>query len=114
MSGAPHIGQPEYHRALVKRLSSEVTPTRPLWPIGARLGLWIVLETGVLLWVLSHTTIYFTAKLTQPVYAIELIFFAGAAIISAALALRSAVPGRALSASEATIAGALVCAGTIV
>jgi hypothetical protein len=114
VSGAPHISHEDHHRALVRRLSSEVRPARPLWPVGARLGLWLVLEAGVLAWVMSHTTNHFTAKLTHPVYAIELVFFAGAALISAALALRSAVPGRTLLASEATFAGALVLAGTIV
>jgi hypothetical protein len=114
VSGAPHISHEEHHRALVRRLSKEVRPARPLWPVGARLGLWMVLEAGVLAWVMSHTTNHFTAKLTHPVYVIELVFFAGAALISAALALRSAVPGRTLLASEATIAGALVLAGTIV
>jgi hypothetical protein len=114
MSGAPNIGHEENHRALVKRLSSGVTPTRPLWPVGPRLGLSIVLEAGVLAWVMTHTTNHFTVKLTHPAYVIELVFFAGAAMISAALALRSAIPGRTLAASEAMIAGVLVFAGTIV
>ncbi len=114
MSSAPQINHEEHHRALVSRLSRKVTPTRPLWPVGARLGLWMVLEAGVVAWVMSHTTNDFTAKLTHPVCVIELVFFAAAAIISAALALRSAIPGRTLPASEATIAGALVFAGTLV
>jgi hypothetical protein len=63
---------------------------------------------------MSHTTNHFTVKLTGPAYVIELVFFAGAAIISAALALKSAIPGRTLGASEATIASALIFAGTIV
>src|SRR5437588_4144067 len=106
MSGAPHISHEEHHRALVRLLSSGLTPAPPLWPVGARLLLWIVLEAGILAWAMSHTTNHFTAKLTHPVYVIELLFFAAAAIISAALALRSAIPGRTLQASEATIAGA--------
>jgi hypothetical protein len=114
MGGALHISHEEHHRALVRQLSSKVRPARPLWPVGARLGLWMVLEASVLAWVMSHTTNHFTVKLTHPVYLVELVFFAGAAIISAALALRSAIPGRTLSAREATIAGALVFAGTIV
>jgi hypothetical protein len=114
MNGAPDISHEEHHRALVKRLSSEAWPARPLWPVGARLGLWMVIEAGVLAWVMSHTTNHFTARLANPGYVIELVFFAGAAIISAALALRSAIPGRPLSMSEATIAGAVVLAGTIV
>jgi hypothetical protein len=113
MNGTAYIVHEEHHRALVKRLSSEVTPTRPLWPVGGRLALWMMLEVGVLAWVISHTTNHFTAKLTHPVYVIELLFFAAAAIISALLALRSAIPGRTLSASAAAIAAALVLAGTI-
>jgi hypothetical protein len=74
----------------------------------------MMLELGVLAWVATHTTNHFTAKLTHPVYVIELVFFAAAAIISTVLALRSAIPGRTLSASEATIAGVLMLTGTIV
>jgi hypothetical protein len=74
----------------------------------------MMLELGVLAWVATHTTNHFTTKLTHPGYVIEVVFFAAGAIISAVLALRSAIPGRTLSASEATIAGALMLTGTIV
>ena len=114
MSGAPHISHDDHHRALVNRLSSEVTAKRPLWPVGTRLGLWAALEMGVLVWTTSHTTNSFVAKLSHPVYIIEIALFATAAIIAAALALKSAVPGRRLSASEAMMAAALVLAGTII
>jgi len=114
MSGAPHISHEEHHRALVRRLSSNTTPSRPLWPVNARLALWAVVEVGVLAWVMNHTTNHFVAKLSHPVYVMEIVFFATAAIISAASALKSAIPGRKLSASEVTIATTLVLAGTIV
>jgi hypothetical protein len=52
MNGTAYIVHEEHHRALVKRLSSEVTPTRPLWPVGGRLALWMMLEVGVLAWVI--------------------------------------------------------------
>jgi hypothetical protein len=103
----------EHHRALVRWLAAEVKPKRPLWSVGVRLGLWMVLEVGVLAWVATHTRNDFMQKLQQPVYAIEVLFVVAAAIISAALALRSAIPGRALRASEATLATVLVLAGTL-
>jgi hypothetical protein len=103
----------EHHRALVRRLAAEVKPTRRLWSVGMRLGLWMALEVGVLTWVATHTSNDFMQKLKQPVYAIEIVFFVAAAVISAALALRSAIPGRALRASEATLAAVLVIAGTL-
>jgi hypothetical protein len=51
-------------------------------------------------------------KLKQPAYLGEIIFFAGAAVISATLALRSAIPGRPLRAVEAMVVAVLVVAGT--
>jgi len=114
MSEAPEIGYEAHHRALVRRLSSEITPSRPLWPVSARLTLWMLIEVGILAWVMSHTRNNFVTKLTHPAYAIEIVFFATAAIICAALALKSAIPGRTQSAKEATMATAFVLIGTVV
>jgi hypothetical protein len=114
MSGVPNIGHEARHRALVDRLSSQITPSRPLWPVSARLMLLILLEVGILAWGVSHTTNKFVAKLTHPAYAIEAVFFATAAIVCAALALKSAIPGRMLSAKQASMATVLVLAGTVV
>ena len=113
MTDVSQMTHDEHHRALVRRLAAEVKPTRRLWSVEVRLGLWIALEVGVLAWVATHTSNDFMHKLNQPVYAIEILFFAAAAVISAALALRSAIPGRALRASEATLAVVLVLAGTL-
>jgi H+/Cl- antiporter ClcA len=93
MTNVAHMTHDEHHRALVRRLAAEVKPKRPLWPVELRLGLWMALEVGVLAWVATHTSNDFMQKLQQPVYAIEVLFFAAAAVISAALALRSAIPG---------------------
>ncbi|MBV8453485.1 MAG: DUF1109 family protein [Deltaproteobacteria bacterium] len=112
MSGTPDIGHEERHLALVRRLSSEITPSRPLWPVYARLTLWMLIEISILAWVISHTTNDFVARLTHPAYAIQIVFFATAAIMCAALALESAIPGRPLSAKVATMATALVLTGT--
>jgi Negative regulator of sigma F len=114
MSGAPHIRHEAHHRALVSRLAGEITLRRPLWPVSARLTLWMLIEVGILAWVISHTTNNFVARLTHPAYAIEIIFFETAAIICAALALKSAIPGRIVSAKEVTMAASLAMAGTVV
>src|SRR5260370_13144756 len=107
MPEAVEITHEDHHRALVRRLATEVKPTRRLWSIGVRLGIWILLEVGVLAWVVTHTDNDFIQKLRQPVYAIEILFFAAAAIISATLALRSAIPGRVLRARERGLAAVL-------
>ncbi|MBV8361947.1 MAG: DUF1109 family protein [Deltaproteobacteria bacterium] len=114
MNARLHISHEEHHRALVRQLSSEITPNHPLWPASVRLTLWMVMEVAILAWVMSHTTNNFVAKMTHPAYAVEIIFFAAAAIICAELALKSAIPGRTISAKEATIATALVLVGTVI
>jgi hypothetical protein len=114
MSGTLNVGHQERHRALVSRLASEITPRRPLWPVSARLTLWMLIEVGILAWVIGHTKHNFVARLTHPAYATEIVFFAAAAIICAALALKSAIPGRMLSAKEVVVAIALVLVGTLV
>jgi len=113
MAEAPHLTHEDRHRALVERLTANVQPIPRIWPVAVRLGLWIVLEACILAWVSAHTTNHFKEKLTQPAYAIEIFFFAAAAIISAALALRSAIPGRSLPARETALAAVLVLAGAM-
>jgi hypothetical protein len=114
MSGAPYIRHEAHHRALVSRLAGEIIPRRPLWPVSARLTLWMLIEVGILTWVIGHATNNFVARLTHPAYCIEIVLFATAAIICAALALKSAIPGRILSAKEVTMAASLAMAGTVV
>jgi hypothetical protein len=114
MSEAANIAHQERHRALVSRLAGEITPKRRLWPVGARLTLWMLIEVGLLGWVISHTTNNFVARLTHPAYVIEIVFFAIAAIICAALALKSAIPGRIVSAKEVIMAASLAMTGTVV
>jgi hypothetical protein len=111
MPEGSQITHEDHHRALVRRLATDFKPRRRLWSVGVRLGLWLLLEVGVLAWVVTHTDNDFIEKLRQPIYAIQILFFAAAAIISATLALRSAIPGRTMRASEATLAAILVLAG---
>jgi hypothetical protein len=112
MAQTSEISHEEHHRALVRRFATEVKPTRRLWPVAARVGLWVILEVCVLAWAAAHTRNNFMHKLKQPAYLGEIIFFAGAAVISATLALRSAIPGRPLRAVEAMVVAVLVVAGT--
>jgi hypothetical protein len=114
MAGSSQISHDEHHRALVRRLSAEVRPTHQLWPVGARVALWMVMEISVAAWAIGHTSNHFAQKLTNPVYVIEIVFFVVAAIIFAVFAFRSAIPGRTLPATGATLAGVFVLAGTIV
>jgi len=104
----------EHHRELVSRLAREIKPARRLRPVGVRLALWMLLDVGVLAWVITHTDNDFLLKLEhRPAYALEIVFFVGAAMISAILALRSAIPGRPLSAGETILGVTLVLAGVV-
>jgi hypothetical protein len=84
---------------------------RRLWPISVRLTLWLLLETLVLAWMLTHTRNNFIAKLHQPSYLLEVVTFIVAAIITAAMALRAAVPGRRVGRGELVVAVVMVISG---
>jgi hypothetical protein len=113
MPEAQDIAHQDHHRALVRRLAAELEPKRRLWPIGARTGLWMALGAVIFAWIGTHTDNPFMEKLTQPAYAFEVFLFAGAALIFAVMALRSAIPGRLLGAREATLASVFVSAGAL-
>lgn len=102
-----------HHRALVQHLAAGVKPTRRLWPVSIRLALCVALEIGILMWVMTGSGSDVIGRLKEPAYAMEVLFFGSAAVILTALALRSAIPGRYLSTREATIAGLLALAGTL-
>lgn len=105
----PHA---ERHRLLVEALAATVTPVRPLWPVSVRLGLWLLLESIVLLWVATHTGNDFMHKLGHLDYAVEVVFFAAAAALAAMMALRVAIPGRSAGPREVALAVVLVLIGT--
>jgi hypothetical protein len=113
MAEATRVTLEDRHRALVRRFAADLKPTRRLWPVGVRVGAWLALEVAVLAWVVTHTSNRFMEKLTQPIYAIEIVFFVGAATLLALLALRSAIPGRTLRAGEVALAVSLLAAGTV-
>ena len=102
----------QHHRALVERLATNLQPVRRLWPLSIRLGLWLVLEAALLAWVASHTHNDFMRKLAGPRYLLEVALFAGAAILAAIIALRSAIPGRPAHPGEMAVTLILLFAGT--
>src|SRR5271166_6057772 len=103
----------ERHHLLVEALAANIRPVRPLWPVPARLGLWLLLEAIVLLWVTTHTGNDFVRKLGHLDYVLEVTFFAIAATLAAMLALRLAIPGRRAGAREAVISIVLVLIGIV-
>ncbi len=92
------------HRALVERMVAELRPVRRLWPLSLRLALWIALEACLLLFAIHHSK---RTDLAQQVgdswYLLSVGSAAAAGIVGAALALRSAIPGREPRASELTL-----------
>ena len=97
---------------LVEALAANVTPVRRLWPVSVRLGLWLLLEAIVLMWVATHTGNDFMRKLGHLDYALEVMFFAAAAMLAAMMALRVAIPGRSAGARQVAVAVVLVLIGT--
>ncbi len=112
MAEASQMTHAERHRVLVEALAATVRPVRPLWPVGARLGLWLLLEALVLLWVATHTGNDFVRKLGHLDYAFEVIFFSATATVAAMLALQLAIPGRRAGSREVALAIVLVLIGT--
>ena len=105
--------QAERHHLLVEALAANVKPVRPLWPVRARLGLWLLLAALVLLWEGTHTGNDFVRKLGHLDYALEVTFFAVAAALAAMLALRLAIPGLRVRSREVALAIVLVMIGIV-
>ena len=112
MGETTDIAHGERHRALVERLATNLKPVRRLWPVRARLGLWLILQAGVLAWVVTHTDNDFMTKLEGTRYLLEVALFAGAAIFAALAALRTAIPGLQVPAGEIAITIGMVLTGT--
>jgi hypothetical protein len=112
VADASQLPHAERHRLLVEALAATVTPVRPLWPVSVRLGLWLLLESIVLLWVATHTGNDFMRKLSHLDYALEVVFFGAAAALAAMMALRVAIPGRSAGPGEVALAVVLVLIGT--
>lgn len=99
------------HNELVERIVAQLRPVRRLWPVRTRLSLWIALEAGVLfLLIRTGYRSDLAEQLKNPWYFFGVGGFAVAGVMSAAFALRSAIPGREPGAREigalAMLAGA--------
>jgi len=103
-----------HHRALVERMVAELRPVRRLWPIRLRLALWGVLEAGLLLFAIRHSRrTDLPQQLGDSWYLLSVGTAAAAGIFGAALALRSAIPGREPRARELTLLLVLTVASAL-
>ncbi len=113
MSPSNETRHDQLHRALVDRLSANLRPSRPLWPVRRRFALWLAIEVAVLLRAMTVTGNDFAMKLRHPPYALEIGFFAAAALILAAMALKASIPGREVRPWQTALAVALVLGGIL-
>ncbi len=111
MPEASQMTHAERHRVLVEALAGTIKPVRPLWPVRARLGLWLLLEALVLVWAATHTGNDFMRKFGHLDYALEVALFAAAATLAAMLALRLAIPGRRAGPTEVALSVVLALVG---
>jgi len=89
------------YKALVDSLLANFQPVRRLWPVNARLALWLILEGGIgAAAVLLAPRPDLLMKMQSLPYVLEVGAFACASILAAGLALRSAIPGEEASRSE--------------
>ena len=112
MGESQNIDHEAGHRALVERMVAQLRPVRRLWPVRARLALWISLEVAALLLVISHgNRLDLARRLQDPGYVLAVAAFAAAGGIAASFALRSTIPGREPRTMEkALLAGVCVAA----
>jgi hypothetical protein len=86
---------------LIDRVIGQLKPVKRLWPVSARLAVWMLLELGLLVAaVLLKRRPDLVEGLRDPQYLLELAIFASIGIIAAGLALRTAVPGRQVTSRE--------------
>jgi hypothetical protein len=93
-----HPSRPRDRAALVAALTADVAPVRPLRTPGVRLLAWLAVVAGVAAVLLAVARRPDAgARLARPAFAGELLALALAAVGSAAVALRLAVPGRTVA-----------------
>ena len=83
------------HQETVARIVASLQPVRRLWPLTWRLAVWALLEVAVLLFALHNTRrTDLEQQMQNPWYLLGVGGFVLAGSLGAALALRSAIPGR--------------------
>jgi len=94
-------------RAVIDRLSVNFQPVKRLWPVNARLAVWLALDLAIIALVLfMFPRPNLSTKLHQFRFAAELAAFVLAGTVAGVLALRNAIPGREARKGEL----ALLCA----
>ncbi|MBV8356332.1 MAG: DUF1109 family protein [Deltaproteobacteria bacterium] len=79
---------------LINRLIEKFEPARRIWPIWARLALWLILEFSILsLVAFGAPRPNLLAALGNPAYVMQVVLFVVVGVAAAALALRTAIPG---------------------
>jgi Negative regulator of sigma F len=99
------------YEALIDRSIKDFQPVKRLWPVGARLVCWILLDAAILswaCWVRGDDNLRTLFHNFRQVVAAGL--FISASIATAFLALKSAIPGRELSWPQLAIAIPIVAA----
>ena len=83
------------HRELVDRLSAELRPVRPLWPVRTRAALWLGLEAAFLIaaGAIIGRRHDLPGQFYSGLYLLQIGTFLVAASFAALRALRSAIPG---------------------
>jgi len=103
MKQASQTPQVQYD-LLIDRLIGDFRPARPLWQVGARLGMWLLLEIGI---ISSLITLRgydeLSVQLESIRYLLELGVFIFVGVAAANLALRTAIPGREATRGELTL-----------
>lgn len=86
---------------LIEPLLEGLQPVKRLWPVRVRLTLWIALELGIVAMVaIVFPRARLLAAFHDPHYALEIASLGAVGVLAAALALRSAIPGRAATRNE--------------
>jgi len=93
---------------LIDRLASDLRPVRRLWPVNARLAVWLTLEAAFLiLVVVVASRPDLSEKVHSLRYVLEVAAFVVAGTLAAILALRAAIPGREATKGELALAAAV-------
>jgi len=101
--------------AMVERLFPNFQPAKPVWPVTARLAVWLTLELAILLVALATHRADLPQKLRSTKYLLELALFMGMGTGAAVLALKTAIPGREVKRNElALLSAAALTAITLI
>ena len=88
------------YSALIDQLAGELRPVKRLWPVRKKLGLWVVLETAILLLASGMMGRAGFSASIHGINAAPIAMLLAASVVAAGLALRGAVPGRDAACGE--------------